>query len=147
MENASHGVNAVLRSLQVPAGKKVLYLNCAYRMVQNTLEFLNHFVGDQLLMVNITWPATADDIVATVRQALEAHPGQVYAASFSHIVSLPAAILPVKQLAALCHQHGAMVLVDGAHALGHIPINVTDINADFYVSNGHKWLYSPKSEK
>lgn len=37
-----------------------------------------------------------------------------------------------------------MVLVDGAHALGHIPVNVTDIDAEFYVSNGHKWLYSPK---
>lgn len=144
VENASHGVNAVLRSLKLPAGRKILFLNCAYQMVKTTLSFLAKFANDQLLMVNITWPASADDIVATVAGTLKEHRGTIGAASFSHIVSLPAAILPVKRLVALCHQEDILVLVDGAHALGHIPINVTDLDADFYVANGHKWLYSPK---
>jgi len=34
--------------------------------------------------------------------------------------------------------------VDGAHALGSIPLNLTKLNADFYIANGHKWLYTPK---
>lgn len=39
---------------------------------------------------------------------------------------------------------GSLVLIDGAHAVGQVPLNLTDLNPDFYTSNGHKWLCSPK---
>jgi isopenicillin-N epimerase len=41
----------------------------------------------------------------------------------------------------------ALVLVDGAHALGHIEVNIPQLAAagvDFWLGNGHKWFYSPK---
>ena len=65
-------------------------------------------------------------------------------AVISHITSTPAVIYPVKRLTALFHRYGVQVLVDGAHCLGHISIDVQDIDSDYYVANGHKWLYSPK---
>jgi selenocysteine lyase/cysteine desulfurase len=37
-----------------------------------------------------------------------------------------------------------MVFVDGAHALGSLPLNLNDLNASFYVANAHKWLANPK---
>ena len=89
-------------------------------------------------------PATSDTILEEVSSFLDAHGDDIYLASFSHIASLPAIILPVKELVALCAKHGVLTLIDGAHALGQIPVNVTDINANFWLGNGHKWLYSPK---
>eukprot|EP00466_Bigelowiella_natans_P004748 jgi/Bigna1/74082/fgenesh1_pg.27_\ len=142
--NASHGVNAVLRSLQVPKGKKILFLNIAYQMVKNTLSYVSDVRHEQLLQVNITAPISPASIVAQVERALEQHKGEVFLCAFSHIVSIPGAILPVAELTRLSHDNGALVLIDGAHALGQIPLNMTALNADFWVGNGHKWLYSPK---
>ena len=127
-------------------------------MVKNTLLFLEDVYDDQLLQVNITFLAPSsstpssspsqdldDRIVAAVEDAFKALPhGAVALASFSHITSTPAVILPVKRLVALCRRYGTQVVIDGAHALGHIPIDVRLIDADYYVTNGHKWLFSPK---
>jgi hypothetical protein len=64
--------------------------------------------------------------------------------SFSHITSLPSIVLPVAELAAVCKAHGVLVLIDGAHALGQLPVNVTALGVDAWLGNGHKWLFSPK---
>ena len=143
VENASNGVNAVLQSLarHAPPGGKFLYLNTAYYMVKMVMQFVE---PNNRIVVNVTQPLSNAAVLAAVRAALEANKGSVYAASFSHIVSVPGVILPVKELAALCHEYGVFVLVDGAHALGHIPVNVADIGADAWLGNAHKWFYSPK---
>lgn len=139
--NASAGVNTVIRSLQVPDGQKILYLNEAYGMVKSTIAYVD---PDRRILVNLTMPATHDSILATVEDALKQNQGQIYVASFSHISSLPAILMPVAELIELCHSYGVMVMIDGAHALGHVNVNLTDLNADFWLGNGHKWLYSPK---
>ncbi|MEV5946418.1 cysteine desulfurase [Streptomyces sp. NPDC051993] len=49
---------------------------------------------------------------------------------------------PVRDMTALAHRYGAKVLVDGAQAVAHLPVDVTDLDADFYAFSGHK-LYAP----
>jgi hypothetical protein len=69
VENASHGVNAVIRSLRFSAPRnKILYLSIAYQMVKNTIEYVHNVTGEQLLMVNITFPVTAAGIVSVLLQ-------------------------------------------------------------------------------
>jgi selenocysteine lyase/cysteine desulfurase len=142
--NASHGVNAVLRSLKIGSPGKILYLNLAYQMVKNTLQFMHANFQEQLVQVNITFPTSNQQIIQAVKDALDTYPGEIQLACFSHITSVPSLILPIEELIPLCQSSGAMVMIDGAHAMGHIPINVNELNADFYISNGHKWFYTPK---
>jgi selenocysteine lyase/cysteine desulfurase len=144
--NASHGVNAVLRSLKIAPPGKILYLNLAYQMVKNTLQFMHEMYSEQLVQVNITFPTSNEQIVQLVKEAFDNHTadGGIQLVSFSHITSVPSLILPIEELIPLCQSRGAMVLIDGAHAMGHIPIQLNELNADFYVSNGHKWFYTPK---
>eukprot|EP00658_Telonema_sp_P-2_P013342 TRINITY_DN15055_c0_g1_i2.p1 TRINITY_DN15055_c0_g1~~TRINITY_DN15055_c0_g1_i2.p1 ORF type:complete len:456 (-),score=97.58 TRINITY_DN15055_c0_g1_i2:239-1561(-) len=144
VDNASGGMNAVLRSIRLGPDDEILYLNVAYGMVKSTIKYVYHHDDrERPSESNITIPSSEAMILTAVENTLKKNPA-VKLASFSHITSIPAIILPVKKLAALCKQHGVMVLIDGAHALGQIPIDVADIGADFYVANGHKWLYSPK---
>ena len=108
-------------------------------MVKQVFAYLE---PSQTVLVNISMPGSNAEILAAVEAALLAHPGDIFAASFSHIVSVPAVILPVVELAALCHKHGTLVLIDGAHALGQIPVDVKALGVDFWLGNGHKceWL-------
>lgn len=143
VDGASGGVNAVLRSIKLPPHASILYLNTAYQMVKNTIFYINGQQQERSVEVNISLPSTASQILAAVRQALDQNPSTLLA-SFSHITSIPAVILPVKELVQICHEKNVMVLIDGAHALGQIALNIPEIGADFYVANGHKWLFSPK---
>jgi len=66
-------------------------------------------------------------------------------ASFDHISSAPSFISPMKRILDLCRKYGIVTFVDGAHSVGQINLNISDLNPDFYVSNFHKWGYAPKS--
>ena len=60
--------------------------------------------------------------------------------AFTHKSNALGTINPVKTMVAQAHAAGALVLVDGAQAVPHVPVDVQDIGADFYVFSGHKML-------
>ena len=55
-----------------------------------------------------------------------------------HVSNALGSINPVKQMVALAHKHGVPVLVDGAQAVPHLPVDVQDLDCDFYAFSGHK---------
>lgn len=60
----------------------------------------------------------------------------------THVSNVLGTVTPIKEIARLAHDHGATVLVDGSQAVVHAPVDVQDLDADFYVFTGHK-LYGP----
>ncbi|HLA16731.1 MAG TPA: aminotransferase class V-fold PLP-dependent enzyme [Candidatus Limnocylindrales bacterium] len=64
--------------------------------------------------------------------------------SLSHVSWMTGRILPVARIAAIAHERGALVAVDGAQAAGAIPVAPHDIGADFYAFAGQKWLLGPE---
>jgi cysteine desulfurase/selenocysteine lyase len=56
----------------------------------------------------------------------------------SHVSNALGSINPIKQMIALAHRHGVPVLVDGAQAAPHMPVDVQDLGCDFYAFSGHK---------
>jgi cysteine desulfurase/selenocysteine lyase len=55
-----------------------------------------------------------------------------------HVSNALGTINPVREIARLAHQHGALVLIDGAQAAPHLPIDVVALGCDFYAFSGHK---------
>jgi cysteine desulfurase/selenocysteine lyase len=62
--------------------------------------------------------------------------------SIAHVSNALGTVVPVKEMVEAAHRHGARVLVDGAQAVSHMPVDVQAINCDFYVFSGHK-VFAP----
>lgn len=62
--------------------------------------------------------------------------------AITHVSNVLGTENPLAEMITLAHQHGAKVLVDGAQAVMHHPVDVQALDCDFYVFSGHK-LYGP----
>jgi L-cysteine/cystine lyase len=64
--------------------------------------------------------------------------------SLSHVLWTTGAVMPVAAIAELAHARGAMVIVDGAQAVGAIPFRLDELGADLYAVPAQKWLLGPE---
>jgi cysteine desulfurase/selenocysteine lyase len=62
--------------------------------------------------------------------------------AITHVSNALGTVNPVAAIAQMAHQHGAVVLIDGAQAVAHMPVDVRAIDCDFYVFSGHK-IFGP----
>ena len=62
--------------------------------------------------------------------------------ALAHVSNTLATINPIKEMIRLAHQYGALTVVDGAQSIAHMPIDVQDLDCDFFVFSGHK-MYAP----
>jgi isopenicillin-N epimerase len=142
VDNATTGCNAVLRSLAFQSGDEVLILSHAYGAVRNAVRYVIEQKGARIVEAKVPFPdPTEDSLVASVITALSP---RTRLAVIDHITSGSAIVLPVQRIVAACHDAGARVLIDGAHAPGQVDVDLTAIDADWHVGNCHKWLCAPK---
>ncbi len=60
--------------------------------------------------------------------------------AFTHVSNTLGTINPVREMTEMAHAAGALVLIDGAQAVPHLPVDVAEIGCDFYAFSGHKML-------
>lgn len=144
--NATTGVNTVLKSVILKPGDGVLATNLTYKAIANTCKHIcNKVQGAEAHFLEITLPIKSEDeIVQIYSDYLTAHPN-IKIAVIDHITSPTAIVMPIHRLIALCREHNVLSMIDGAHAPGQLPLNLEEINADFYTGNFHKWVYTPVS--
>jgi isopenicillin-N epimerase len=142
-DNATAGINAVLRSLPLKRGDEILIVDQAYGAILNVAAFAARERGAHVRTVIVPYPAF--DPGALVEAFERALSPRTTVAIFDHIVSSTGILLPVLDLAALCHSRGVKVLVDGAHAPGQIPLDIPSLGVDWYSANLHKWAHAPRS--
>lgn len=143
VDNATAGCNAVLRSFPFRAGDEILVMNLGYGGVNRAVDYAAEQKGCTVRVVDLPRPgAQPHEFVSAVGAAIASSTRMVV---IDHITSQTALVLPLADIAAACHRHGVVVLADGAHAPGAIPLDVESLGVDFYVANLHKWLWTPRS--
>jgi isopenicillin-N epimerase len=141
LPSSTTGVAIALASTALTAGDEILTTDHAYRACMNQLKRLAAARGATIKVVAIPLPFDAGALVDAVTRAITP---RTRLALFDHITSPTALILPIAALVATCRAHGIQTVVDGAHAPGQIPLDVTAIGATWYIGNHHKWLCAPK---
>jgi isopenicillin-N epimerase len=142
VDNASTGVNAVLRSLPFRVGDEILLTDQTYGAVAYAAGFVARGCGAVVCTVAVPYPAFEPGLL--VERVAAALTPKTRLVVLDHIVSETALILPVAEMAARCRERGVRVLVDGAHAPGMIPLDIPALGVDYYTANLHKWAYAPK---
>ncbi|VDI52311.1 Hypothetical predicted protein [Mytilus galloprovincialis] len=147
VQNTTSGVNTVLKSMKLKPEDIILYNDNTYRAVINTCEATAQFsciAGVRTDLLTLQFPINSEDeVVEMYREYFKKQPN-VKVAVLDHITSQSAIRMPLEKLIPLCKEYGIMTLIDGAHAPGQIPLNLKELDADFYSGNLHKWLYTPR---
>lgn len=140
--NATYGVNLVARSLGLKPGEEILTTDHEYGACDNIWKFIAKKTGARIVRRQIPLPvSSSSEIVEQLWKGVTPRTRLIF---LSHITSPTALRMPVRAICARARKAGILTLIDGAHAPGQIPLNLSRLGADFYTGNCHKWLLAPK---
>ncbi len=139
--NSTSGVGVVLASFPLRAGDEILVTDHVYGAVLFGLRKAAARVGASLVTVPVPLGAADDEAVAAVLGGVTE---RTRLAVIDEVSSASAQRFPVKQLVPALQAAGVAVLVDGAHAPGQLPVDLTALGPDFWVGNFHKWPCAPR---
>ncbi|SPO27978.1 related to isopenicillin N epimerase [Ustilago trichophora] len=149
VNNATSGVNAVLRGLNGTwkQGDAILVYETVYGACGKTAQYIidsNSHSKLKLVKVALTYPLSHDQVIRKTTEAIvkaqEEEGLNIRIGIVDAISSIPGVLVPWQRIVSLFRTHSILSLVDGAHAVGQIPLNLKQADPDFFISNCHKWL-------
>ncbi|WP_066779037.1 cysteine desulfurase [Sphingomonas sp. CCH5-D11] len=140
VRGATEGINLVAQSwagTQLKAGDRILLSALEHHSNIVPWQMVAERVGAAIDVV----PLTEDHRIDLVAMAAMLTPAHKLVA-LAHVSNVLGSVLDAKRAAELAHGVGAKILIDGCQAVPRLPVNVADLDCDFYVFSAHK-LYGP----
>jgi SufS family cysteine desulfurase len=159
------GREKVRKFLGAADAKEIIFVRGtteAINLVAQSYGRKNIGAGDEIIVSElehhaniVPWQLLAEQVGATLRvipindrgelildEYVKLLGGKTKFVSVAHVSNSLGTVNPVEQIIALAHARGVPVLVDGAQSTPHLPVNVTALDADFFVFSGHK-IFAP----
>ncbi|HLK27372.1 MAG TPA: aminotransferase class V-fold PLP-dependent enzyme [Puia sp.] len=142
IQNPTTAVNQIVKSLNLKAGDEVLTTDHEYGAMDKTFSFYSKKKGFYYRRQHISLPLLSKQ--QFIEDFWNGYNEKTRVIFISHCTSTTALVFPVKEICERAKELGLVTIVDGAHIPGHLPLNLQNIQADFYTGTLHKWLLSPK---
>jgi isopenicillin-N epimerase len=142
IENATSGVNIILRSLSFEKGDEIIVPDHAYQACRNTIDYVAEKWGAIVITCKIPFPVENTQII--IDNVMKCVTKRTKLALIDTVTSPTGLRMPFEELVGLLESKGVNVLLDAAHGIGMIPLNLEKIGASYTTSNCHKWLCAPK---
>ena len=140
--NATAGLNAVAQSISLKEGDEILTSDHEYAALEKTWNYVARTKKVKIVIANVPLPLISEDeFVNVFKKKMNKKTKILF---ISHITSPTSLVFPLKRLIKETNKRNIISIIDGAHAPGHIKLNITDLKADFYSGNCHKWMMAPK---
>lgn len=140
-QNATFGMNFISNGLDFKAGDEI---------IATDQEHGGGRAGWQVAAARynlrykpIEMPVPANDPMEIFDRIFKAVTAKTRIIAIPHMISVYGVILPVKEICVEARKRGIFTILDGAQTVGHIPVDVKEIDCDAYFSSLHKWLLAP----
>jgi len=140
--NPSYAINTIAKSLPLNAGDEILTTNLEYGACDRTWEYYCEKRGATYVKQEISLPIASEE--EFLKEFWQGYTDKTKVVFISHITSATGLILPVEALCAEAKKRGLLTIVDGAHVPGHVPLDLSTLQADVYTGACHKWMMGPK---
>ncbi|MCP4200230.1 MAG: aminotransferase class V-fold PLP-dependent enzyme [Proteobacteria bacterium] len=139
--NTTEGLGWVSNGLDLAEGDEIV-TTVHFEPYNSCLKFLRDRKKITLTEIDLPTPATSkQEIIDAFADAIT--PGTTKLLCFCHINYATGLRMPVKEICELAQANDIITLVDAAHAIGQIDVDVRDLGVDFYATSPHKWLCAP----
>ena len=142
-QNATMGINFLASGLDLAPGDEVVSTDQEHGGGISPWRLLAKRRGIVVRELPLL-PALAGGPEAIAQLFLDAMTPRTKVVIFSHITSGLGILLPARDICSIARDSGALSIVDGAQAVGQIPVDVKTLGCDAYVGSPHKWMMAPK---
>ncbi len=139
--NSSEGLETVIYGLSLKAGDEVVATLQDYPNMINAYKQRELRDGIKVKWINLELPSEDENYL--VSQYVNAFTTKTKVVHITHIINWMGQIIPVRKIAQEAHKRGIEVVVDGAHSFAHFDFKIPDLEADYFATSLHKWLYAP----
>jgi selenocysteine lyase/cysteine desulfurase len=137
--NVTNGINIISQGLKLKKGDEVILTN--HEHIGNAMPWMARAKRDGIVLKFVNMGKDSNDMLNKINDLITSKTRMI---AVPHQTCTQGQVLPGKQISKLGHDKGLWVMLDAAHPVGQFPVDVKDLDCDFYVTCGHKWMMGPK---